>query len=79
MPLITQVEYQAFQAAYDFFNMALFHEPLPQVLVTLQRRGQSYGYLAPERFMGRAEPTAVHELALNPDRFIGRRSSVAER
>jgi len=72
MPLITQVEYQAFQDAYDHFNTTLFAGTLPQVLVTLQRRGRSYGYLAPERFLGRQEADAVHELALNPDRFIGR-------
>jgi len=72
MPLITQVEYQAFQEAYDFFNRALFGDSLPQVLVTLQRRGRSYGYLAPERFTGRHNGTAVHELALNPDHFTGR-------
>jgi len=72
MPLITQVEYQAFQDAYDFFNAALFDGGLPQLLVTLQRRGRSYGYFAAERFTGRREAGAVHELALNPDGFTDR-------
>jgi hypothetical protein len=71
-PLITQIEYVSFQRAYDHFNTTLFDDELPQVLITLQRKGRSYGYLAPERFMGRQEAQAVHELALNPDRFIGR-------
>jgi hypothetical protein len=70
--LLTQVEYRAFQEAYDFFNTRLFEARLPQVLVTLQRRGGSYGYLAPERFAGRLDQAAVHELALNPDHFTGR-------
>jgi predicted SprT family Zn-dependent metalloprotease len=45
---------------------------LPQVLITLQRRSRSYGYLAPERFAGRRKADVVHELALNPDGFAGR-------
>jgi predicted SprT family Zn-dependent metalloprotease len=71
-PLVTQVEYQAFQDAYDFFNTALFAGTLPQVLVTLQRRGRSYGYMAPDRFTGRLGTGVVHELALNPNHFTDR-------
>jgi hypothetical protein len=70
--MITRAEYQALQTAYDFFNAVLFNGQLPQVLITLQRRGGSRGYFAPERFDGRLDQTAVHELALNPDHFIGR-------
>jgi hypothetical protein len=42
------------------------------VLVTLQRRGGSKGYFAPERFDGRLVSGGVHELALNPDAFVDR-------
>lgn len=69
---ITQAEYRAFQDAYDFFNTALFGGSLPQVLVTLQRHAKTRGYFAPERFTGRLDPTAAHELAMNPDSFTGR-------
>jgi SprT-like family len=69
---ITQVEYQEFQDAYDFFNRELFDGSLPQLLVTLQRKARSYGYFAPERFDGRLNSMTVHELALNPDNFTGR-------
>jgi hypothetical protein len=69
---ITRAEYGAFQKAYDFFNRELFGGSLPDVLVTLQRHARAYGYFAPERFTGRTEQTAAHELALNPDGFIGR-------
>jgi len=69
---ITRAEYGAFQKAYDFFNRELFGGSLPDVLVTLQRHARAYGYFAPERFTGRTERTAAHELALNPDGFIGR-------
>jgi predicted SprT family Zn-dependent metalloprotease len=68
----TKTEYQGFQQAYDFFSRELFEKRLPQVLVTLQRHAKSRGYFSPERFNGRIDETAVHELALNPDTFTGR-------
>src|SRR5688572_23766252 len=70
--VITLKEYQGFQDAYDFFNRELFRGVLPQVLVTLQRHANTRGYFSPKRFRGRIEETEVHELALNPDSFIGR-------
>jgi len=66
------VEYRAFQAAYDFFNLRLFGGNLPQVLITLQRRAGMRGYLSCERFAARLAPGAVHELALNPNAFVDR-------
>src|SRR5438876_2829096 len=69
---ITITEYQGFQRAYDFFNRELFDGSLPQVLVTLQRHANTRGYFSPERFSGRVDKAAVHELALNPDSFTGR-------
>jgi hypothetical protein len=56
---ITQVEYRAFQVAFDFFNLRLFRGSLPQVLMTLQRRAGMRGLRglralcgAPERRRG---------------------------
>ena len=69
---ITPAEYRAFQKAYDFFNAELFGNSLPHVLVTLQRHANARGYFSPERFTGRIEHAAVHELAMNPDTFTGR-------
>jgi predicted SprT family Zn-dependent metalloprotease len=70
---ITPAQYRAFQDAYDFFNAELFGASLPQVLVTLQRHARARGYFSPERFAGRIEETAAaHELAMNPDSFVGR-------
>ena len=66
---ITTAEYGAFQKAYDFFNTHLYGGSLPHVLVTLQRHAKAKGYFSPERFTGRTEDTAAHELALNPDSF----------
>jgi predicted SprT family Zn-dependent metalloprotease len=69
---LTTAQYRAFQEAYDFFNAELFGAALPHVLVTLQRHAKARGYFAPERFRGRIEDAAAHELAMNPDSFTGR-------
>jgi predicted SprT family Zn-dependent metalloprotease len=70
---VTAAQYQALQDAYNLLNEQLFDGSLPQVMVTLQRHSRAHGYFAPERFRGRVLPHAVvHELALNPDTFIGR-------
>lgn len=69
---ITQAQYKAFQQAFDYFNVELFAGSLPQLLVTLQRRGRTFGYFAPNRFSGRDTEATTHELALNPDHFTGR-------
>lgn len=70
---ITTVEYSAFQTAYDFFNKELFSGQLPHVLVTLQRKANSRGYFAPNRFDARRTKSGrAHELAMNPDTFRDR-------
>ena len=69
---LTTAQYRAFQEAYDFLNAELFDASLPHVLVTLQRHAKARGYFAPERFRGRVEDAAAHELAMNPDSFTGR-------
>jgi len=69
---ITPIEYSSFQRAYDYFNETLFNVLLPNVLITLQRKAGSGGYFSPKRFTGRIEKTDVHEVALNPDGFVGR-------
>lgn len=68
---ITPIEYGGLQEAYDHFNAALFDGGLPDVMITLQRKSRSMGYFAPDRFSGRIAKFARHELALNPDSFVG--------
>jgi hypothetical protein len=70
-PAITPIEYGGLQEAYDHFNAALFDGKLPDVFITYQRRANSAGYFAADRFSGRVAKFARHELALNPDGFIG--------
>jgi len=72
-PSITAAEYGTLQDAYDHFNVALFGGTLPQVLITLQRRGRARGYFCRKRFQRRDKgPEHIHEVALNPDSFTGR-------
>jgi hypothetical protein len=69
---ITPAEYGGLQAAYDHFNKALFDGALPDVFITYQRKPHSLGYFGADRFAGRTIEGARHELALNPDGFVGR-------
>jgi predicted SprT family Zn-dependent metalloprotease len=68
---ITPVEYGGLQEAYDHFNRELFDGKLPDVFITYQRKAHSAGYFSADRFIGRAATFGKHELALNPDGFIG--------
>ena len=67
---ITPIEYGGLQEAYDHFNKELFDGQLPDCFITLQRKANSMGYFAADRFSGRIAKYAKHELALNPDAFI---------
>jgi SprT-like family len=68
---ITPVEYGGLQEAYDHFNNGLFDGTLPDCFITYQRKAHSAGYFSPDRFSGRVGQFGKHELALNPDGFIG--------
>jgi hypothetical protein len=71
---ITEAEYGGLQQAYEFMNAAFFGGKLPNVMFTLQRITGAKGYFSPSRFTWRTGDGIVpqHELALNPDAFIGR-------
>lgn len=73
-----QRSYAGLTQAYEHFNTALFDGNLPPCLITLQRRGRSYGYFAAGRFVGVDSPgetaaanrnNAIDEIALNPAHF----------
>jgi hypothetical protein len=69
---ITPIEYFGLQAAYNHFNTALFDGKLGDVFITYQRHAHSRGHFAPDRFAARTLVGGRHELALNPDHFVGR-------
>lgn len=74
----TSAQYTAFDTAYRYFNEKLFAgQPLPDLMVTLQRKPHMYGYFSPQTFMRRGAATQkdvefLHEIGLNPDGFVGR-------
>jgi hypothetical protein len=69
---ITPVEYGGLQEAYDHFAHELFESGLVDVFITYQRHAHMRGYFSADRFSGREIAFGKHELALNPDTFIGR-------
>jgi predicted SprT family Zn-dependent metalloprotease len=71
-PPITPAEYSGLQTAFDHLNGALFGGELPNVFITYQRRAHSGGYFGPNRFAERASKIDRHEIALNPNGFVGR-------
>ena len=66
----TLMHYKTFQDAYEYFNVTLFSNALPHVMITMQR-GKAYrGYFWAEKFTGRNDDTIIiNEIALNPDTF----------
>lgn len=64
----TQETYDALQHAYDHFNWLLFETALPNCLITLQRKGRTFGYFHHKRFR-REDGAACDEIALNPAHF----------
>jgi hypothetical protein len=65
----TDAQYTALNDAYAFFNRQLFNGILPACLITMQRKGGTYGYFASGRF-GTADGSIVtDEIALNPSHF----------
>ena len=64
----TRDTYDALQHAYDHFNWVLFETELPNCLITLQRKGRTYGYFCRKRFV-RDDGTPCDEIALNPVYF----------
>lgn len=61
--------YNALEVAYDFFNGQLFEGSLPRCCITLQRKANSRGFFAPQRFGNLNSADTVHEIALNPSHF----------
>ena len=62
-------EYGAFEKAYDVFDRVFLDGSLPAVMITLQHRARSYGYIRVHKIVGSRHQGAAHELALNPGHF----------
>jgi hypothetical protein len=57
--------------AYAFFNDRLFAGALPPCLITMQRKGRTYGYFSGERWNSLAG-AVTDEIAMNPEHFAAR-------
>lgn len=63
----TLEQFRAYQAAYDYFNAALFGGELKPCLLNFRgRHNRNLGLFWPKRW-GRLDGTVTHEIALNPD------------
>ncbi len=69
MPTPTAATYDAFNRAFEFFNARLFGGALPECLITLQRKGRTYGYFKRAAFADTAGEAITDEIALNPAHF----------
>lgn len=65
-------QYKDLGQAYDYFNKKLFDGKLPDCLITLNRKANSYGYYHHEKFQSRAGKDLLSEISLNPDGFNNR-------
>ncbi len=64
---------QAMQEAFEHFNRTLFEGQLPPAVITLQRKRNTRGYFLEDAFANRqANIVTAHEIAMNPDTFVGR-------
>lgn len=60
----TPEQFVAYQAVFDHFNRALFDGKLPPVILNFSRKNRTYGFFAPDRWVGAS--TKTHEISLNP-------------
>jgi len=67
----TEENYEQLQASFDYFNDRLFNGKLRQCLITMQRKGRSYGYYRRGAFANR-DGVVTDEIALNPAYFPSR-------
>lgn len=65
----TERTYGDFSHAYDVFNDGLFSGDLPTCLITMQRKGKTYGFFAGDRFSTPDGQGKTDEIALNPSHF----------
>jgi predicted SprT family Zn-dependent metalloprotease len=55
--------------AFSHFNSTLFRNALPDCLITLQRKANTYGYFSPNKFTAIGGDAQADEIALNPAHF----------
>ena len=66
----TEKQYQVLQDAFDYFNEKLFKDSLPQVMLTLNRERNTFGYYVPSIWTDDKGVEQWGEIALNPDYIL---------
>ena len=66
----TEKQYTALQQAFDYFNEKLFKDSLPQVMLTLNRERNTFGYYVPSIWTDDNGVEQWGEIALNPDYIL---------
>lgn len=61
--------YGELQTAFEYYNLKLFANVLPDCLITLQRQKKVTGYFSAERFASDTQKEYLHEIAMNPEYF----------
>ena len=46
----TKQQFEAFENAYEYFNVVLFQKQLPPVILNLSRKSKAMGFVAPFRY-----------------------------
>ncbi len=64
----TQEFYELFQFIYDYLNSNLFENELPNCMIVITRKGKTFGYFQPERWINN-EKIKTDEIAINPMYF----------
>ena len=67
----TEQAHTELQVAYDFFNGRLFGARLPACMIVYNRKANSRGYYAHERWIS-GDSEIVPEIAMNPEYFLTR-------
>ncbi len=68
----TKQQFEAFENAYEYFNVVLFQKQLPPVILNLSRKSKAMGFVAPFRWRaadtdGTDKKSRLHELSINPE------------
>ena len=63
----TEQLYGPLVKAYNFFNLELFNNKLPEIIFTLQNKGSRIGgFYVPQHYRGRQSRQLMDEIVLNP-------------
>jgi hypothetical protein len=69
-PTPSEQVYVPLLEAFNHFNRELFAGALPDCVITLQRKTGTFGYFSRNKFVAIGGDARVHEIALNPARFL---------